>query len=390
MINKYLSDNKYMTALRYSYILFFIISIMVFNIDVTAENIALILMYIINNQLRYFRLQNFSERLTIFSLIVEAIIGYQIFGLIEGVGGILFIPVLLDLVSNFKRIYSILYFIMLIAFISLIKNMEQVMFLVIEVLPIILLGIGSEEQKNGKLRAQDLYDKLRKKEAELKKANEELESYASNIEEIAVLRERNRISREIHDNVGHALSTIIIQLGAIENIVKDNSPVGSEMTKNLRIFTKKSMEDVRNAVRAMKPREFENYEGIISISEMVKNFKKLTNIEVNLRVSDNIWRINSDQTMTLYRIVQEFLSNSLRHGKATEVNIFLNFTDDFLRVHMKDNGIGCSKVISGIGLKSIKERAAIFGGTMEYNTGEGKGFELVITMDKGKLSIDGV
>ena len=66
------------------------------------------------------------------------------------------------------------------------------------------------------------------------------------------------------------------------------------------------MERVRGAVRAMKPREFEEYEGVIAVSEMIKNFQKLTGVEVKLRVSDSVWKLNSDQTMVIYRIIQEF------------------------------------------------------------------------------------
>lgn len=216
-----------------------------------------------------------------------------------------------------------------------------------------------------------------------------MEVYANTIEEITILRERNRISREIHDNVGHALSTIIIQLGAIEKICKSDGEAASIMAKNLGGFAKESMERVRGAVRAMKPREFEEYEGVIAVSEMIKNFQKLTGVEVKLRVSDSVWKLNSDQTMVIYRIIQEFLSNAVRHGKSTEVKIFLNFLETHLRVHLKDNGVGCSKVIPGIGLKSIKERVTSWGGNMDYFTKQGQGFELVVTMDKAKLSLDG-
>jgi signal transduction histidine kinase len=360
-----------------------------YNRNIFAKDIGLLLIYIINNQVRYFKLEN-KKRVYVVSLIIEIVLAWYLYGLLGSYGGVIFIPMLIDLTYTFEKIYSIVFMIITAILISFTNNSEDLILLLVETIPILLLGIGVKQQNNKKLQAQGLYDELREKDEKLKQANLELEAYVNTVEEIAVLRERNRISREIHDNVGHTLSTIRIQLGAMENLSRESCPQVSNMAKNLDEFATDSLADVRAAVRAMKPREFEEYEEIIAISEMINNFKKLTSIDIKMRISENIWKLNSDQTMTIYRILQEFLSNSLRHGKATEVRIFLNFLDDHLRIHMKDNGIGCNVVNSGIGLKSIKERVAIFGGTMEYYTKDGDGFELILTMDKVKLSIDGV
>jgi signal transduction histidine kinase len=298
--------------------------------------------------------------------------------------------IFIDIIGMFENIYALIYIILLMFMISYNRDFNTLMLWPLVSLPLLLLLGRIKHEENEKLEAQELYDKLREKDEELKKANKELESNANTIEEITVLRERNRISREIHDNVGHALSTIIIQLGAIEKLCDNNSEQAAEMAKVLSDFTKRSLDTVRKEVRAMKPREFEEYEGIIAISELTKNFQKLTGVEVRLRVSDKVWKLNSDQTMVIYRIIQEFLSNSIRHGKASVVSVFLNLTETDLRVHLKDNGIGCSEIIPGIGLQSIKERVAAWGGNIEYFSAFGNGFELAVTMDKVKLDIDGV
>jgi signal transduction histidine kinase len=89
--------------------------------------------------------------------------------------------------------------------------------------------------------------------------------------------------------------------------------------------------------------------------------------------------------MLIYRLIQEFLSNSIRHGKATEVQIFLNFLEDRLRIYLKDNGSGCSSINEGIGLKSIRERVKVWGGDIEYYSQEGKGFEVIASIEKSSL-----
>lgn len=384
-----INSNKYILLLRYSYIMLFIACIIFYNHNITALNIVMILIYIANNQLRYFRLKDIKIGMNI-SIIIDIFLAFNLYKLTGNFATIVFLPMLVDFIFEFKNIYAFVYLAAIILLIGYTEGIEQILYLGIATSPIVFLGILLREQSQRKLHAQDLYDKLREKEEELKKVNAELEVYANTIEEIAILRERNRISREIHDNVGHALSTMIIQLGAIQSISKEQCKVASDMANNLADFAKKSMEDVRSAVRDMRPREFEEYEGIVIISEMIKNFKKLTNIDVKLRISDVVWKLNSDQSMAIYRIIQEFLSNSLRHGKATEVNVFLNFLEDSLRIHLRDNGIGTNEVVTGVGLKSMKERVTFYGGTMEYKTKEGQGFELVIFMNKPKLSIDGV
>lgn len=384
-----INHSKYILILRYGYILFFMIALGINYKTVSTLDIVLLLLFIINNQLRIFMFSN-KNIYTIPSLLLEIAISYNFISLAGNYGSLIFIPSLIDIIFMFKGEYSIIYIISVIILLFLKGNLELFTIWILGAFPILILLFSTKTIEFRKVTAQNLYDKLREKDEELKIVNKELESYANTIEEITILRERNRISREIHDNVGHALSTIIIQLGAIEKISKINGEEASNMADNLGNFTKESMERVRNAVHAMKPREFEEYEGIIAISEMIKNFQKLTGIEASLRVSDKIWKLNSDQTMVIYRIIQEFLSNSIRHGKATEVKIFVNFLDTHLRMHLKDNGVGCHMIVPGAGLSGIKERVSVWGGTLEYYSENGHGFELVVTMDKVKLSVDGV
>lgn len=384
-----INQEKHMLVLRYGYIILFILSFDINLKIMTLVQLVLLLLYIINNQLRYFI---FSDKIVyvIPSLIAEFIICINISSIAGNYGPLIFVPALLDIIYISNKTYSSIYVAGICLMFLLEGKSNQLIIWIICSLPVFILLVKTKEVEKSKTLSQNLYDNLREKEEELKIANKELETYANTIEEIAILRERNRISREIHDNVGHALSTIIIQLNAIEKMCFINRDEASKMANNLAGFTKESMESVRSAVKAMKPREFEEYEGIIAVSEMIKNFQKLTGIRVNLRVSDKVWKLNSDQTMVIYRITQEFLSNSIKHGKATEVKIFINFLDTQLRLHLKDNGVGCKSIVTGTGLSGVKERVKVFGGSMECFSEEDQGFELVVTMDKLKLSVDGV
>ncbi|GFP78161.1 sensor histidine kinase [Clostridium fungisolvens] len=374
--------------LRYIYIFIFILAFSHNGDRIDVFDIVFLLLYIINNQVRYFMLPR-KYAFIIISITIETLLAYKLYSLGGIFGEFIFVLPLLDIIYNLKKMYWIFYALFVTTLLYN-QNLDKILGWAIVAVPLIIILDKVKNEEYRKIEAQDLYDKLREKDEELKKVNMELEAYANTIEEITLLRERNRVSREIHDNVGHALSTIIIQLGAIEKIAEKDGETASQMAKSLGQFSKESMERVRAAVRAMKPRELEEYEGVIAISEMIKNFEKLTAVKVRFRVSDNVWKLNSDQTMVIYRIIQEFLSNSVRHGKATEIRVFLNFLDDYFRMHLKDNGKGCNDVVPGVGLSSIKERVSVWGGTVEYFTEINKGFELIVTMDKGKLSLDEV
>ena len=382
--------NAFIVGLRYFYILFFIVLFTLYRKEVTPLTISLILLYITNHQIRTFQLGHLQNKWPFTtSLIIEVILAYSLFRQTNYLCASLFLSTLIDLLLSFPIGYAIGYLVGVLALVGRHSTLEEILFILAQLLPVFLLLVGIRQQRLGKIEAEALYDELRKKEEALQQANRELQAYANTVEEVAVLRERNRISREIHDNVGHALSTMIIQLGAITQLAKQGkSQEIGQMAEGLSAFAKKSMEDVRCAVRAMRPREFEENEEILLISELIKNFKKLTNIDVQMSVSEDKWKLNADQAMAIYRIVQEFLSNALKHGKATSVNIFFNFTQEGLRIYLKDNGVGCKEVKYGVGLKSMNERLIILGGHMTYKTEEKQGFELVVYLEKGKLSID--
>jgi signal transduction histidine kinase len=381
-------EQIYIIILKYSYLAVIVVSL-ISKGELDTFKVVMLLLFVITNQVRYFLL---GKRGFYFygTIILEFLLACIIYRFGGEFNFLVFVPALIDVATTLPDLITAGYFGSMLLFCAIMNNsMDYLIIIAVSSLPILVLGSIFRDEYKEKIRAQKLYDKLREREEELKKANQELENYANTIEEVAVLRERNRLSREIHDNVGHALSTIIIQLGAIKNVALKNGKAASEMSAILEQFADESLQSIRAAVRSMKPREFEEYEGLVAISEMIKNFEKLSGIKVGLRFSDNSWKLNADQTMVIYRLVQEFLSNSLRHGKASEVKIFLNFMENSLRIYIKDNGIGCGRIIEGVGLKGIRERVKIWGGNIEYFSEAGKGFELVATIEKGRLVLDG-
>lgn len=346
--------------------------------------IIILLSFIINNQVRYFTLRH-SKLLIFISFFIEVLIILALVKLYPTNISFYFLPILIDITyilkSNLKYILVALLLITQVITSYFFNFNELATSLSILLIFGSLLIYGDMEHKS-KRDAQKLYDKLRLSEENLRKANIELEDYSHTIEELTLLKERNRISRDIHDSVGHALSTTMIQLNAIQALAaKDNSPI-EPIAENLKNFVGESYQEVRKAVRELKPSEYSNYQDIIKIQDLINNFTKLSGVDVKLTVSENKYALNAKVSLAIYRLVQESLANASRHGKATKIIMTMIYNKNDLTITIKDNGVGCSNVTYGVGLTSITERFEEFNGTVNFNTSEGNGFVIKITVPK--------
>ncbi len=372
-----------MSVFRYIIFGWLILGLAAFNKGNLDEyGIILILSFIINNNLRFFTLRNKSI-LVFISLILEIVLSSIIYKHYGGIALFYFIASIFDGILYLKeKLALIIASIIYLTIIFITKDISfEILALNLGVITILFfISYYIKNEYRQKIAAEKLYFKLKKSEEELKKANMELEMYADSIKELTAMRERNRISREIHDSVGHSLSTIIIQLGAIETMAKKNGKLAASMAGNLREFAKAGLEEIRMAIRELKPVEIEKYEPIIAIENLTKQFSKLTGVDVKLSFSKEKRALNSEQTTVLYRLVQEFLSNSARHGKATRVNIFMNFNQDQLIITLRDNGVGTDKLEKGMGLTNIWERVEELGGEVDCESSKGKGFLLRVVL----------
>lgn len=382
-----MNKSKELLTIRYISFIILMAGIFIEEKNTNAQSIIFVLLFVINNNLRVFFFK--SDKLTIFSMIIELIalpIAYLNFG-----GNILFylIGLIIDTFAlSYKKIKYLFITIMSILVVStkFNENMEKgIVNLVIIIIFAILLNYISRLYST-KREAQRLYDKLRISEEKLIEANNDLEECLTSIEELTVLKERNRISREIHDSVGHALSTAMIQLSAMESMADKEGSNLKGMAGDLRDFINDSFQDVKRAVSELKCDDYDNYRGIIRIQELCKNFEKMSGIEVSIILSKGDWTLSTKQSTHLYRITQEVLSNALRHGKASKVRVIMNFTENDFVISFKDDGVGTNAIKeSGFGLKNIRERAEEISGTVDLSSKVEKGFfvKLVIPREKG-------
>lgn len=205
----------------------------------------------------------------------------------------------------------------------------------------------------------------------LQEANVRLEEYAKTTEKIAESRERNRLAREIHDTLGHSLTGIIAGIDACLTLI-DLAP--EEVKKQLNIIgnvARQGMKDVRRSVSALRPDALER----LSLEEAIKQILVDTNMvskaEIVFDNKVNLSNLDEDEKETIYRIIQEGITNALRHGKADKMQVKINKVYNIITIVIKDNGIGCKDIKQGFGLRHMAERLEMLNGNLEYKGEEG-------------------
>lgn len=374
-----------LTLIRYlSLSIIFISIVSSNNLVLNLQDVLLIFIFIINNQVRYFIFKDY-KLIVLISFIIELALILTLIKLYPMNIAFYFIPLLIDITylikNQIKYLFVGLCFITQIYTYIIYNRPEFISNISITIIVYSLLYYSYTEYISKK-DAQKLYDKLRLSEEKLKKANIELEDYSHTIEELTLLKERNRLSREIHDSVGHALSTTMIQLNALEAFSLKNNLEISPLITNLKSFVSESYQEVRTAVREIKPTQYKDYQDIIKIQDLINNFTKLSGIDVKLTVSENKYSLDAKVSLAIYRLVQESLANASRHGKATKISIIMIYSKNDLSITIKDNGIGCSDCKYGVGLTSITERFKELNGNVNFNSSKGNGFVIKITVPR--------
>lgn len=213
--------------------------------------------------------------------------------------------------------------------------------------------------------------KLDKLNNELKNANELLEQKNELIKELTIFEERNRIAREIHDSVGHNLTGLIMNLDFCEKLAVQAPVKANEQIASCKNIAKECLNEIRKSVQALKPQAVEMLPLIKSIEELVKGARQKFNLNVHIEVSGDIYKTKPEFNLVIYRTVQEALTNCVRHGGATKVNISIGFGEEKFTLFIKDNGTGTNKLKTGNGLMGMTERIKEFEGRIGFYTSQG-------------------
>lgn len=195
---------------------------------------------------------------------------------------------------------------------------------------------------------------------------------------LATLRERNRIAREIHDNVGHMLSRSILQIGALLSINKDETM--QEHLVNVKDTLNQAMNSIRESVHDLHNESVDMKKAIYDAIEDMKDYK----INIDYDVSPAVPRAIK---YCFIATVKEAMNNIVKHSNGDSVNIILREHPGFYQLLIEDNGkVSNRSLKGGIGLENMRERVEAFSGTFRIDTE--KGFKIFISINKSNVNSD--
>jgi signal transduction histidine kinase len=219
---------------------------------------------------------------------------------------------------------------------------------------------------------------VRRLQAQLLKALEQERTLNQRIEEMAILEERNRIARDIHDSLGHALVALNIQLETALTLWQDAPERAYAFLAEAKQLGSEALQAVRQSVCDIRSEPLQGQLLEEAIAALVQEFHHTTGILPEYRIDLSHPLCNQVNT-AIYRIIQEGLTNIYKHAQATAVNIALQTTPDYLLLMLQDNGSGfqVSQNRTGFGLQGMRERTSALGGQLEITSDVGVGCRII-------------
>jgi signal transduction histidine kinase len=219
-------------------------------------------------------------------------------------------------------------------------------------------------------------------------ANDQLRQYSLRIEDQATLQERNRIAREIHDALGHALTAQSIQL---ENALLFLPP-GAEKTESFLREAKqlgsRALQEVRRSISTLRSNPLQGQSLETAITKAITEFRNTTGIVLDCTIQLS-HPIPTEISTALYRVIQESLTNIYKHSAATFVSFHLQQSPETLHLQIADNGHGFDPEgnTTGFGLQGMRERTAALDGQFSLSSQPGKGCRITVSIPLPKLAL---
>jgi Signal transduction histidine kinase len=233
----------------------------------------------------------------------------------------------------------------------------------------ILILIRFQQQETTRIRT--LNEQLNSANDQLKQMNVRLRDYAINAEKITEIRERNRLAREIHDTIGHALTGITAGIDACIAMIDVSPENTKQQLARISDVARQGITDVRRSVNQLRPDVLESLPLEEALRKMIWEISTATQTEILFDNHFGPLKFSPDEEDAVYRVIQEGITNSIRHGKATQIFITITRKEKWLMLTVHDTGIGCKTIKKGFGLQHILERVDLLGGEVSYDGSDG-------------------
>ncbi len=195
--------------------------------------------------------------------------------------------------------------------------------------------------------------------------------------------ERRYIARELHDHAGQSLTSLMLGLGLLEKGIGPD-PDTQAQTRKLKSLTNDILEDLHRLAVDLRPASLDHLGLVPALDQLVNSFQGHEQLEMKFKSVGlrEATRLSNEVETTLYRIVQEALTNVTRHAKATRVDVILELRGNAIVLIVEDNGIGFDVTFSPgnehLGLIGMRERTEMLGGNLTLESIVGSGTILVV------------
>ena len=189
--------------------------------------------------------------------------------------------------------------------------------------------------------------------------------------------ERQRLSRQMHDGPAQALSNFILQTEIAMRLMDIDAGQARDELNNLKTSAMGTFQKVRNFIFELRPMMLDDLGLVPTVRRYSEAFKEQAGLDISVTVTGSERRLEPYLEIMLFRAIQELLGNAARHSQATLVKVNLDMGEDRIRVSVDDNGKGFDPEVvqqgTNLGLKLIRERAEMLGGSFESDSAPGKG-----------------
>ncbi len=225
-------------------------------------------------------------------------------------------------------------------------------------------------------------DQLEKTTSQLADAHSELQEYTHKAEELAVMQERNRLAREIHDTLGHTLTALDIQTELMARLPASRETERLQAQTQARHLVKSGLSDVRRVVEALHPSALESLSLPEAITVMIEEFESTTQIDTRWQISGKKLPLPMQYALPLYRVAQESLTNIQRHAPDTpQVTLKLAYSPASVTLTVENATTPlpdstADEAAGGFGLRGLRQRAEALGGSFHAGPTEDGGFRV--------------
>lgn len=189
--------------------------------------------------------------------------------------------------------------------------------------------------------------------------------------------ERKHVAQELHDQIGQALTAVMLQIGRLEK--KAPEEIRPELEEAIET-TRASLEDVRRIARRLRPEALDDLGLVPALNALVANFAERTGLRIHANLEDGLPPLGAQAELVVFRIAQESLTNAARHSETSRVNLSLESDSTEIVLRVRDYGRGLEGAAAGSGIRGMRERALFVAGNLVIRVPSGGGTEVTLTI----------